>query len=71
MMMMIMVDDDDDECVDKRGRTMMAMLVPAANREKGSVRYLLLVQRSNLQNIAGYYKVLEDMGGNHLIIRRN
>ena len=53
MMMMIMVDDDDDECVDKRGRTMMAMLVPAANREKGSVRYLLLVQRSNLQNIAG------------------
>ena len=48
MMMMMMVDDDDDKCVDKRGRTMMAMLVPAANREKGSVRYLVIVQTSAL-----------------------
>ena len=61
MMMMVDDDDDDDKCVDKRGRTMMAMLVSAANREKGSVRYLLLVQRSNLQNIAGYYQILQDI----------
>ena len=39
----------------------MAMLVPAANREKGSMRYLVIVQRSVLQNIAGYYKILQDI----------